>query len=476
MVILEDTFTAALAAVASSTAALPLDVAAVRPLGDDELLGLQQTLADAHRTIDACQALVAGEVEHRSRRELGYDGLAQRSGFRTPEALVQHMTGSTARDAAKLVHVGTILHNADPTTPTDGQPASSTEPAEPWLREVGIAVVAGTLTVDAARGIQIGLGAPSPAVTVDDLTDAVATLLGEVADLHADAFLRRARDLRDALDAAGVAATEAAIHEQRALRRFTRPNGARRYIIDTDLETGAYLDDVFDKLTAPRRGVRFTNPDDMTWADAIETDPRTLDQYTHDAFTDLLRVGVDADHRAKAPGRRRILGSQQPAVRVLVAAPLLASRSGRARIEGTTTPISIATAERIACANGIVAIQFDGSRPLNLGRDARLFSPAQRIALAARDGGCRFGDCERPPEWCEAHHTKRWHRDHGLTDIDDGILLCRFHHLLLHNNGWEIERHDDHYTLIPPATVDPSRSPRPMLSKSRALQDLLDTV
>ena len=93
MPIIEDTFTASLDAVASSTAGLPRDVSAVRPLSDDELLAVQRTLADARRAVDACASLVAGEVKHRSRHELGYTGLAQRTGFRTPEALVQHMTG-----------------------------------------------------------------------------------------------------------------------------------------------------------------------------------------------------------------------------------------------------------------------------------------------------------------------------------------------------------------------------------------------
>ena len=62
--------------------------------------------------IGACASMVAGEVGHRSRRELGYSGLAQREGFRTPEALIQHTTGSTAREARTLVQVGGMVHEA----------------------------------------------------------------------------------------------------------------------------------------------------------------------------------------------------------------------------------------------------------------------------------------------------------------------------------------------------------------------------
>ena len=60
MPVIEDTFTASLDALTSSTAGLPRDVTAVRPLSDDELLAVERTLADARRAIDACASLVAG--------------------------------------------------------------------------------------------------------------------------------------------------------------------------------------------------------------------------------------------------------------------------------------------------------------------------------------------------------------------------------------------------------------------------------
>jgi hypothetical protein len=107
-----------------------------------------------------------------------------------------------------------------------------------------------------------------------------------------------------------------------------------------------------------------------------------------------------------------------------------------------------------------------------VGREQRLFTARQRIALAARDGGCRWPGCDRPPSWTEAHHIRHWKRDHGPTDIVNGILLCRHHHLLLHDNGWEITRTGSDYWLVPPADIDPHRVPREMPSKSAALHDL----
>jgi hypothetical protein len=207
----------------------------------------------------------------------------------------------------------------------------------------------------------------------------------------------------------------------------------------------------------------------LAWAEAIAKDERTTEQYVHDAITQLLRIGVETDRADSG----RVIGSRSPAVRVLVTADALATRIGRGHIEGVATPVSIETVERIACTAGTVPIVFDDrGQAINLGREQRLFTSRQRIALAARDGGCMFGDCERPPGWCEAHHVRHWKRDVGRTDVADGILLCRHHHMLLHNNHWDILRDDSGYWLIPPTDVDPRRIPRPLPSKSAALRGL----
>jgi 5-methylcytosine-specific restriction protein A len=56
-----------------------------------------------------------------------------------------------------------------------------------------------------------------------------------------------------------------------------------------------------------------------------------------------------------------------------------------------------------------------------------------------RDGGCVFPGCDRKPKWCDAHHLKPW-EDDGPTDLDNGCLLCRRHHTLIHHRGWTLER------------------------------------
>ncbi len=109
-------------------------------------------------------------------------------------------------------------------------------------------------------------------------------------------------------------------------------------------------------------------------------------------------------------------------------------------------------------------IMKTASRPAGISQ--RLFTARQRIGLAARDGGCRFPGCDRPPSWTEAHHIDEWHRDHGRTDLADGVLLYRHHHLLIHDNGWRVTRHGATYFVVPPRTVDPTRTPIPAPTKN----------
>jgi hypothetical protein len=82
------------------------------------------------------------------------------------------------------------------------------------------------------------------------------------------------------------------------------------------------------------------------------------------------------------------------------------------------------------------------SQPLDVGRASRVVTPAQRAALAVRDGGCVLPDCDRPLAWCEGHHLLHW-LDGGPTDLANLALVCRAHHRALHEGGWRLTRGPD---------------------------------
>ena len=99
--------------------------------------------------------------------------------------------------------------------------------------------------------------------------------------------------------------------------------------------------------------------------------------------------------------------------------------------------ISAATARRLACEAGVVPVVLGGGgQPLDVGRARRYFTPAQRIAMGIRDGGCTARGCDAPPAMCHAHHDDPWSH-HGHTDVARGRLLCPFHHRRIHDPEYE---------------------------------------
>jgi hypothetical protein len=106
-------------------------------------------------------------------------------------------------------------------------------------------------------------------------------------------------------------------------------------------------------------------------------------------------------------------------------------------------PIARETALRLSCdASVIRAVMAGRSEVLDLGRSTRVVSRAQRRALVLRDGGCGFPGCDRPPNWCDAHHIWHWVKG-GPTDLWNLVLLCRHHHVLCHEGGWKLARGPD---------------------------------
>ncbi len=458
--------------------------AAIAHLTDDALMSLHTDLAELRQRTDSNLAVLADEIARRSHHTLGHDGLAQRLGSRTPENLIQRLTGVGAREAGALVRVGSMLAGAgtdpDATAQTasggDDDTADSSSPEADtlsWLRPLAVAVGESRLSIDAADAIGRALGQPSEGVTSAQLESAAEQLAREAAVLTVEQLAVRARQARALLDLDAepelVDEREAALRDRRYLHLSRQPDGMTRLNALLDPESAALVRDAVDAATSPRRdGPRFLDPaehdaDESDRAFRMLTDTRTAPQVALDAVVELIRLGG-----AVAP--TAVIGVRPPAVQVIVAERDLSAGRGLAFFEGQTEPVGIETAERHVCSSGVVPIVVDDAGDVvALGRESRLYTRKQRIALAARDGGCRFPGCDRPPSWTEAHHIVPWSQG-GATDLDVGVLLCRHHHLLLHNNGWRFTRIDGALHLIPPPDIDRDQRPIPAPSKSVPLE------
>ncbi len=438
--------------------AVDLVVPSVSAVADEDLLDAQREIAEIRRRADICAAAIAAEIARRSHHDLGGAGLAQRKGARTPEILIQRISGTSGRDARTLMRVGELVPTAD----------ESRAPQPSWLGAIADGLAGGRLSIEAADALRSAIGPAAEHADPDRLLDAVREIVDDAPGLTVEQIGVRARELRDVLDEEGVAGREQERRDRRYLHLIPQPDGMTRISGLLDPESAAVVCGAVDTVTSPRRGgPRFVDPDAAAHAEELLRDERTIPQMAVDALVDMVRIATFADAGT-------VFGGRRPAVQVLVAERDLHADVGVANFEGQVDAVSVATAKRHICDAGIVAALFDDDgQAVNVGRDRRLFTPRQRVGMAARDGGCRFPGCDRPPSWTEAHHIDEWLRDHGNTDIADGVLLCRHHHLLTHNNGWRVQRSGGEYWVVPPLSEDPLQRPIPAPSRSAALRRVL---
>ena len=309
------------------------------------------------------------------------------------------------------------------------------------------AMLSGVQTPPQSDAILRGLGEPpagSDSVSADDVREvwslAAAQLIAEAADVDVDELARRARQVRDALDPVGAEERHARCFERRSYRRWTDSDGVHHSHMTFDDENAAFWDAVIDSALRPRRGgPRFVTDEERAAADELVDDARTNEQLQYDLITDLFRAGALAS-------ASDVFGVRQPGVRMVVVRDAVGPRDALGRMlatghledGGDSLPGSVI--DRALCEVGSIEVIVDScGNPLDVGREERLFTTKQKLALAVRDGGCLWPGCRVPASYCEAHHADHW-GEGGLTDTSRGVLLCRFHHMLLHNAGWRIRR------------------------------------
>jgi hypothetical protein len=171
----------------------------------------------------------------------------------------------------------------------------------------------------------------------------------------------------------------------------------------------------------------------------VEGEPaRSPAQRRADAFVDIMRHFLD--HQTDKPG-----GRHRHHMNVIIRYEDLINGRGGEFADGTR--VDGATIQRLACDAGYHRVVAQGrSSILDYGTTRRNVPVNLFNALVVRDRHCRFPGCDRPPNWCEAHHIDHW-ENHGPTKIGNLVLACSRHHHLLHMPGW-------HIRLLPDATVE----------------------
>ena len=175
-------------------------------------------------------------------------------------------------------------------------------------------------------------------------------------------------------------------------------------------------------------------------------DRRTSSQRRADGLVSIvgsaLKTG-DVPQQSGAPTQLQVLVPLQALSGGRDEANMLPNEVAKFADSASTTPyLTPEVLNRISCDATVTRIVLSpDSMPLDVGRSKRLFTPAQQLALAIRDGGCRFPGCDLPPRYTDAHHIVPWQRG-GATDLGNGLLLCRHHHRRVHEGGWSISDFD----------------------------------
>ncbi|MFZ4895942.1 DUF222 domain-containing protein [Plantibacter sp. Mn2098] len=465
----------------SGRAAVELDT-----MTDAGLIRVVDRLGGLQHTLDALQAAAAGTVAARSGKDRGGDGLAKRLGHASAAVVVsERWRVSTAR-AATLVDVGSaivpkrsflgVVQECEfPKVAVAIRPGSHlSAPVEPLSdpagdsgRVVGDGIGCGVgapvaLTVDAAAAIvrELRLGAKvSEPVKVAAIEE---TLVDHCTGVGVSTARRAAVVGRTILDEDGTEPREHVLKSRRSLRLVEQPDGMTRLTAVLDPESAMWVRGALDAIVGKnlRTPVFVEQPapeEELTDRDAPDPaddmpDPRTIEQLRLDALIDVCR------HTAGCTEAATTLAPVSIVVRMNLTE--LQAGLGHATIDGVTEPVSAGTVRRLSGdANLLPAVLNGPSQILDLGRSRRLFSPAQRLALTERDGGCAWTGCPHPPAYTEAHHITWWSAG-GRTDLGNGVMLCTHHHHRVHADGWGIRVRDGSPWFIPPAHLDRTRTPK----------------
>ncbi|WP_319457419.1 MULTISPECIES: HNH endonuclease signature motif containing protein [unclassified Mycobacterium] len=162
----------------------------------------------------------------------------------------------------------------------------------------------------------------------------------------------------------------------------------------------------------------------------IDNDHRTLAQRQHDAFVAVGRIALMSGELGQHNGLP---------VSIIIRTTLqdLESRAG-VGVTGGGTVVPIGEVIRLGGHGNHFLAVFDGATgsALDLFRAKRVASPAQRIMLIARDGGCTKPCCPVGAYGSQVHHALRDWIDGGNTNVDELALACGPDNRMVGPGGW----------------------------------------
>ena len=411
-------------------------------LTGDEAAAWVGAVARIRTASEAVIAVLGRRLEELSTVDAGRDRYARSKGFAGAPTLLAQTGQMSTGEANRMLSLGRAMADADAGLGADVLLVGATEETVGETRvlfeAVTQGVAGGTLAPDKAAMIRQLLETLSaPTVTLERALVALAARLTAV-----ELGRRCDREL-------------AADHE--ALRDRDRRHKARRY--------AAFFRDGDGMLGFRGRLDAVTGAPFVTW---IEGEVRKQMGTERDLPDGERRDEGQIRADVFAAMANHAIGCQDPAsgtktvMVVQVTKESLESGVGAATCHGLSGPISIGALRQMAVDLAVIpAVMGGSSLPLDLGRATRCFTPAQRIAIALRDKGC--AKCGAPVNRCDVHHIKFWSLE-GLSDINNGLMLCVGCHHRLHDFGWIVEIIDGEVWFIPPATTDPARERIPSCS------------
>ena len=293
---------------------------------------------------------------------------------------------------------------------------------EPRLPVARAAMAEGAISSDHVTRIS-----KTVAAVPDEHAEQVEADLTELArQFHPTAVGRLGQRMVEALDPDGPEPGDPTVVEaQNRLDVQEHEDGSLSGQFHLGAETAATLRPLLSSLTAPQ-------PDDK----------RTLAERQGDALAEVIRFAADS-------GQAPVEGGERPHIAVTVSLETLRTGLGHATLDDGQ-PMTPEQTRRLACEAEIIPIVLDGkSQPIDIGEAKRLADTRLRRALAIRDKGCAAPGCARTPRQCHAHHIQHW-ADGGQTKLHNMVLVCQYHHRLLHHVGWTVHMNNGLPVFTPP--------------------------